>query len=307
MNTPLVSIIIPARNAQSTMRKCLDSVFNLNYPNYEIIVINDGSTDNTAKILSGYNNIKVLITAGEGPSKARNTALKEARGEFIAFTDSDCIVDAEWLTELLKGFTDEKVGGVGGIQKVPEDDSAFGKAVQEFLSLFGFISDYMKSDLKMRQTNHNPTCNVMYRKALLLELGGFLVNLWPGEDVEIDYRIRKRGYRLMFNPKAVVFHYRVDNFSDYSRMMFRYGCAQGQLVRKYGFFRRIHFLPVFIFIFGIFLGYNIFLGLLISLLFLIWLFGIALTKSRNPILLLRLFFITVFMWNIGFLKGLAKK
>ena len=231
MNNNFVSVIIPAKNSQVTIKKCLDSLLNSGCTAYELIVINDGSTDETEKILSGYNNIKVLKTEGVGPSKARNIGIAQARGEFIAFTDADCIAGNNWLEELLKGFLDDKVAGVGGSQKSPEDDTEFGKRVQEFFSIFGFASEYVKAGAGIRQTNHNPSCNSIYRKAVLIEAGGFMESLWPGEDVELDYRIKKKGYRFIFNPAAVVFHYRSADINKFSAMMFRYGKSQGFLVR----------------------------------------------------------------------------
>jgi len=307
MNEPLISIVIPARNAHSTLKKCLDSIFNLKYSNREVIVIDDGSTDDTAKIVTEYKDIKILTTSGEGPAKARNLALRLTEGEFIAFTDADCIVDPLWLSELLRGFAVAGVAGVGGAQKNPDDDSSFGKTVHEFFSAVGFITDYMKSGTKIKQTNHNPTCNVMYRKSILVELGGFLEGLWPGEDVELDYRLRKMGYRLNFNPAAIVFHYRPANFRVFNKMMFRYGKAQGILVRKYGFFRPIQILPIFIFISLLALLYNFIFGCLFFILILTPLLIKLLIRIKYPLLVFRLFIVSVFNWNLGFLHGLSQR
>lgn len=307
MNSPLVSIVIPARNAQATIKKCIDSILQQSYRNYELIIINDGSTDKTAQILAGYPQAKILITPGTGPSKARNTGIAQAKGEFVAFTDADCVVDYHWIEELLKGFINERIAGVGGIQKSPADDSCFGRKVHEFLATFGFISDYIRTSHQIRPVNHNPSCNVIYRKSVLTELTGFLEDLWPGEDVELDYRIRKKGYLLMFNPKAAVFHYRPNNLRDFSRMMFRYGRAQGWLVKKYGFFRRIHLVPVFILLLSLLFLWNTIFGLSVFILTVAVIFIRLLMKTNSPFLMSWLFFETIFAWNLGFLSGLAKR
>jgi len=301
----LISVIISAKNAQKHIKKCLDSILKINYQNYEVIVVNDGSEDDTTKILAGYKSIKVLTTDGIGPSAARNLAIKESGGEFIAFTDADCIVDSEWLTELLKVFVNDNVAGAGGIQKSPEDDSRFGKKVQELLSILGFISDYMKPCTKIQRAKHNPTCNVMYRKSVLVEAGGFLEGLWPGEDVELDHRIEKKGYELMFNPGAIVYHYRPGSLRDFNRMMFCYGLSQGWLVRKYGFFRIIHFVPIFLLILILLLPVNIYLDALI-LLSIIFILFLKLVMTSDRFLMLKLFFITIIAWNLGFIRGLIK-
>jgi len=303
MNNNFVSVIIPARNSQWTIRRCLDALLNSNYKAYELIVINDGSIDDTEKILSGYNNIKVLKTAGAGPSQARNIAIAQARGGFIAFTDADCIVERNWLEELLKGFIDDKVAGVGGIQKSPEDDTEFGKRVHEFFSIFGFASEYVKSGVKIRPTNHNPTCNSMYRKAILIEEGGFMERLWPGEDVELDYRIKKKGYRFIFNPAAVVYHYRSADINKFSAMMFRYGKSQGFLVRKYGLFRIIHAVPFIILLLLWFVFTNFTTGTGILIMVFIGIFFKAAMGSKRPFIILKLFWAAFLKWNWGYLKG----
>ena len=131
MATPQVSIIIPAKNASATLSQCLNSLRRLNYPACEVIVINDGSTDETPAILAAYPEVTVLSTSGIGPSACRNLGLEKAQGTCIAFTDADCIVDKEWLNELLKGFTFcENVVGVGGTQLIPEDCVSFEKKVR---------------------------------------------------------------------------------------------------------------------------------------------------------------------------------
>ncbi len=161
----------------------------------------------------------------------------------MAFTDGDCIVDRRWLTELEKGFDRPEVGGVGGDQKSPQDETKTGRRIQEFLKLIGFMTDYIKTASVMRETEHNPSCNVMYRKSVLEEVGGFDEELFPSEDVELDLKIRRRGYALLYNPAAVVGHYRPGNYRDFASMMRRYGASQRYLVSRYGFFRRLHFVP----------------------------------------------------------------
>jgi len=304
MDEKLISIIIAARNGALRIKNCLDSISHLHYSNYEVIVVNDGSTDKTQEILNGYQNIKVINTLGLGPSGARNLAIKEARGEFIAFTDADCLVDPEWLNALISGFNDQAIAGTGGLQLSPVDDSPFGKNVQGFFEIFGFVSDYMKSGKAHRQVEHNPTCNSMYRKSVLLEMDGFHAGLWPGEDVELDYRIRKKRYLLGFTPKAIVFHYRASNYKKFAKMIFRYGLAQGWLVKRYGFFRPIQLIPIFSIILCLLLLFNVFwFALLIVLLF-----SVILVKSirmqKDPSSMLFLFVLAVFAWNLGFFSSL---
>ncbi len=307
-----ISVIIPVRDSESTIEKCLTSIKALNYPqeNIEIIVIDDGSNDNTPNILKNINGIKILHTAGIGPSSARNLGIKEATGEFIAFTDADCIVGKNWINGLLKGFTSEDIASVGGNQLSPDDESPFGHRVQIFLKIMGFLGGYTKWAKNIVETRHNPTCNSMYRKSIFDKIGNFDEKLWPGEDVDIDYRIRKAGLKIVYNPEAIVYHYRPNSLLKFASMMYRYGKSSGgYLTRKLGFYRLLSFEPIFLFIYiltvillfiaNIWWGiFSIIAGILGITLFLVVKGGI-----RHLPINLMLFFTTIKFWNIGFITG----
>jgi glycosyltransferase involved in cell wall biosynthesis len=325
MSENFVSIIIPAYNSIRTMKKCVESLLALNYPEgaYEAIIIDDGSTDGTPVVLEKYKDnpkIRIISVPNGGPSKARNMAIKEARGEFIAFTDADCIVDREWLNCLMQSFAaDGSVIGVGGDQLSPSDEAEFGTQLNGFLKLIGFISDYVKGDAgaghtAIRETEHNPTCNVMYKKEVFQKAGFFTEDLWPGEDVELDHKIRKLGYRLLFNPAAVVFHYRPADIKGFLKMMFRYGRVQAILVKRYGFFRKIQYVPflvifsILLYIFTFTLNHAAFLLLLLLQLSVFVFYFMEHTKK--PLLSVKytwLLTLTVAAWNSGFAAGVFSK
>jgi glycosyltransferase involved in cell wall biosynthesis len=309
---PFISIIIPAYNCEETIVRCVDSILRLTWGNKEIIIIDDGSTDATPDILKGYGGaIRIIRMPNAGPSRARNIGVREATGEFIAFTDSDCIVAEDWLDELFKGFVSEKTAGVGGDQQSPADDTPFGKNINAFMKSVGFVADYLKIQDRLIRTQHNPTCNVMYRREVLLEAGLFDEALWPGEDVDIDLKISWLGYELYYNPGAVVWHYRPRDAGAFSRMMRRYGRAQAYLVRKYGLFRLIHYVPFFTaaLVGGLIalaiIKIVLFVGLSILALFFITLIFTLKTKSfKLGAYFLFLFFILLYNWNLGFAKGI---
>jgi GT2 family glycosyltransferase len=245
---PLVSVVIPVHNEGRTLCACLASLFAQDHQPIELILINDGSTDDTAAILASYGErIQVLTTPGVGPSQGRNLGVARATGEYVAFTDGDCVCDPGWIRELLRGFDGHpEVVGVGGSQHTPPDDSPYGKQVGAFLRAFGFASEYIRAGEQkdIVEVKHNPTCNVLYRRMVFDRVAGFLKWLWPGEDVEFDRRVRRSGFRLMYNAGAIVHHHRPDTPAKFRRMMRRYGEAQGILVRMYGPFRTIQFMPV---------------------------------------------------------------
>jgi glycosyltransferase involved in cell wall biosynthesis len=251
MNTcvPLVSVVIAVRNGSRTLQSCLESLAVQTYPRVEIIVVDDGSRDATSSVAQafavGKDAVVVLQTAGVGPSEARNRGIAAAQGEYIAFTDGDCLVAPDWIDELIRGFCGAAdVVGVGGDQQSPPDESPFGRLVSGFMKTAGLMVDYVKNGTSMMETAHNPTCNVVYRRDVFTVVGTFLPGLWPGEDVELDYRIRRKGYRLRYTPRAVVYHYRTSSLSGFGRMMWRYGQAQAKLVKKYGVFRKIQAVPL---------------------------------------------------------------
>jgi len=307
MREPLISIVVPAYNAESTIKRCIDSLVSVNYSNYEIFVVDDGSTDNTKMILSEYKNrINIIESQHHGTSYCRNIAVKEAKGEFVAFTDADCIVDKNWLNELIKGFTSDKIAGTGGTQLSPQDETKFGKIVQQFFELTGFLGGYIKKKggSGITKVDHNPSCNVMYKRSIFLEVGGFDENLWPSEDVDLDYRLKRKGYGFRYNSKAIVYHYRPQSLKSLSRMMFHYGITQGILTKRYGLFRPILLFPfsLIIFLMLLFLQYN-FLWVIV------FYYVFVLMRIHYFFLTNLVFFISilsVFSWNIGFFRGLFK-
>jgi cellulose synthase/poly-beta-1,6-N-acetylglucosamine synthase-like glycosyltransferase len=306
-----ICVIIPGKGILYKLEECLKSILNSAYSEFEVIFVNDGLDESSENVLKRYDKkIRILNSYGKGPCYARNLATKNTEAEFVAFTDSDCVVDKNWLGELLRGFKKHpKAVACGGIQKLPGDATNFEKKVFLFMRKVGFITDYMrkvKGD-NVIEVNHTPSCNVMYKRDIFLKEGGFLEGLWPGEDVEFDYRLKRKGYKIVFNPKAVVYHYRPRELKTFLKMMYRYGWAQGFLARKYGFFRRIQILPFLnVLILSLFL-----LSLLLKfslqflILILVWLLFLLVYFNFNPIIF-ALAVLSLFSWNLGFFKNLFK-
>ena len=306
---PRISVIVAAYNSRRTMGPCLASLFALNHPGYEVIVVDDGSTDGTPEICAAFESVRLIRLNRGGPSRARNVGIEAARGEILAFTDSDCIVSRDWLQELEKGFTDRGVAGVGGNQVSPEGESEFGRSVQEFFRAIGFVTDYITLDKTLRETSHNPSCNSAYRKSVLEEVGGFAEDQFPCEDLELDLKIRRLGYRLIYNPDAVVGHFRPGSYAGLARMMRRYGSGEWLLWRKHGFFRKLDYEP-WILILGLLgtlflVGWN--LNLLLLSLFsvvVVWAwFYFKKKRLGKSWRLTVLFFLTMISWNWGFFTG----
>jgi cellulose synthase/poly-beta-1,6-N-acetylglucosamine synthase-like glycosyltransferase len=240
-----VCVIIPAYNEEEVIRDCLEGLDRQDYPNFEVFLIDDLSTDKTKEIIQSFVNASPqkfrLFEFGKvGPGKARNLVALETRADILAFTDADCIPTPQWLSQLVQGFlSDPQVGSTGGPHRAPPQSNPFQLLVEEFLLQSAPAIDFVKTEAGgIQPTNHNPLCNVAYRRDLFVRLKGFREDLFPGEDVELDQRVRNLGFKITYNPNALVFHHRPENISQWRKVMHAYGRAQGKMLRETGLKRK---------------------------------------------------------------------
>jgi glycosyltransferase involved in cell wall biosynthesis len=238
---PAVSVVIAARNAAATLPRCLESLRRLDYPDVEVLVIDDGSDDETPAIAREAG-VRVFESPRRGPSAARNFGIAQATNDIVAFTDADCVVPKQWLRLLVEGLRSSRAAGAGGPQRnVFEDGTA--RDLDLFFSLASVLVEYTRADNRARFVDHNASCNVAYIKHVLLEVEGFAEGLFPGEDVDLDLRLQKLGYRCYYVPDAWVEHHRPGTREWFAGMMRRYGRAQRLLVERHGRFRTLHYFP----------------------------------------------------------------
>ena len=155
---PKVSVVVACYNGGRTLQPCLDSLVRLNYPAYEVIVVDDGSTDITPQVASLYKNFRYIRQAHQGLSVARNAGIFAATGEVVAFTDADCRADEDWLYYLVGDLLKGAFVGVGGHNFLPPEDSAVAAAV---MVSPGGPAHVMLTD---RQAEHIPGCNMAFYK-----------------------------------------------------------------------------------------------------------------------------------------------
>ncbi|MCC6347495.1 MAG: glycosyltransferase [Nitrospirales bacterium] len=246
---PFLSVVVCVYNDERHIGACLRSLAHQTYPRerYEIIAVDDGSTDNSGRAMREAEGVLCLRQENRGPSAARNHGVLHARGEIVVFTDSDSEAAPDWLEKIVQTYrqaASPRIAAVGGRQKGHPEDDPFARKVDAFLTAVGFIGDYVKSFDSVREVSHNASCNASYRADILRAAGGFREGLFPGEDVDLDRRLRDRGYALLFTPDAVVCHHRVDTRKRWRRMLFRYGRSSADNVVIHGFFRRIQAVPV---------------------------------------------------------------
>ncbi len=300
-----VSIIIPVYNRKDLIRRCLDAALKMDYKNYEIIVVDDGSTDGTTDILEEYNRqfkqLKLLKQKNAGTSVARNNALSFAKGSIIAFIDSDCIVRKKWLKELVKPYSDPGVGGVIG---------------RTFADKKGLFWHHMENT-RIAYIGHNTS----YRTNILKRLGGFdsRFNRAFREDTDMAWRVMKLGYKIEFAENAEMVHKSAKD-TVVKRIQRQQRFAFDWLLYKrhkkfynelFGGFREI-FLPSFVFV-AVFIAaltsllFTPYALLLIAVYLAIVVYNIILYGSegsiRNKLLFILIIWMLPFSRAIAFFKG----
>jgi len=224
---PAISVVLCSYNGGRVIRECLEGLLRLEYPNYEVIVVDDGSRDNTADIAAQYP-FRLIRTENHGLSSARNTGCEAATGEIVAYIDDDAYPDPHWLQYLAHTFMTTDHVGVGGPNLPPPGDGMIADcvAVAPGGPIHVLISD--------REAEHIPGCNMAFRKAALERVGGFDRKFRvSGDDVDMCWRLQEQGWTLGFNPAAVVWHHRRNSIRAYLKQQWGYGKAEALLEQKW--------------------------------------------------------------------------
>jgi glycosyltransferase involved in cell wall biosynthesis len=193
-----VSVVVPVRNAERTIAPCVESLLALDYPDVEVVVVDNGSTDRTRELLAPYP-VRVVEEAAPGPAAARNAGVRAAAHDVIVFTDADCTVDPRWLAELVPPLADADVGIAGGAIRARP-----GATRRE---LRAEARHDQRAAIEVWQPPYVITMSWASRREVLEESGLFDERLRRGEDGDLSYRIGSAGYRLVYRPAAVVYHH----------------------------------------------------------------------------------------------------
>lgn len=231
------SVIIPSYNAEKTIKKCVESVLAQNLgQGFEIIIVDDGSSDNTKNIVKEFIKknknkkieIKLLEQKNSGPAFARNSGAKVAKGEVIVFTDSDCDAEKNWLKEMLSPFSNAKVVGVQGAYKTKQK-SLIARFIQ------AEIEERYERMKKAECLDWIGSYSAAYRKEIYFKEGGFDSNfkIASGEDPDFSYRLSEKGYSLVFNPNAIVYHTHPESLEKYLRKKFGHAFWRVTLYSKH--------------------------------------------------------------------------
>lgn len=230
---PSVSVVVPTRDRADLLDGCLRALGELDYPpeRLEVIVVDDGSSDPAAvaAVASAHGARLLINERNRGPSYSRNRGVRAATGEVIAFIDSDCVPGPCWLRDLVPYLAWERVGAVGG--------RTIGHYTQSLLDRYEEVSSpldmgpWLRIEGKGADTFYVPTCNLLVRKEVYLQLGGLREDLRVGEDVDLCWRLRARGHYLVYAPEGIVRHKHRDSLMGMLRRRAEYGTSEARLHR----------------------------------------------------------------------------
>ena len=217
---PFVSVVIPVYNGVKNIDYCLQALLKLEYPpeKREIIIVDNNSTDNTPELISHYPVQLASEHEIQTSYAARNRGIQLARGEIVAFADSDCMPDPSWLKCIAQAFIDPQIAGVAG-KVIPCPPT---NLVEEFLVAL----DPLRFQILGKRISMC-TANVAYRREILIQLGGFRSRLPTGGDIDLGWRVQDLpGWRVRYADDVIVYHKNRSNVSELCKLYRRYGYSE---------------------------------------------------------------------------------
>ena len=224
-----ISVIVPAYNAQKTISQTIRSLVEQDYSEkYEIIVIDDGSTDQTADLIRSFPNVIYVHQPNAGPATARNHGARLAKGRYLAFTDSDCVPHKDWLSQLLQGFMKDDIAVVMGSYGIVNKENFLAYCIYKEIV---FRHDHLLPDFPIVFGSYN----FCIKKEVFDQVGGFSTSYRhaSGEDNDLSYKIIHANWRIYFQRKALVDHYHPTRILKYLKEQFRHGFWRVRMYAAY--------------------------------------------------------------------------
>jgi len=224
------SVIIPAYNAEKTIAACLESLLRQDTggEEREVIVVDDGSSDGTAAIVRGYPSVRYIYQKNRGPAAARNNGVRSAAGDIVLFSDSDCDAARDWISQMVRPFSDPAIAGVKGAYRTRQKEWVAQIVQAEYEMKY----EKMK---KEKYIDFIDTYSAGFRRDLFLGSGGYDES-FPGasvEDQEFSFRLYRRGCRMVFNPDAIVYHIHSAALTGYFRKKFNIGFWKISVLKRH--------------------------------------------------------------------------
>ncbi len=250
---PLVSVIVPVRNRSEEIADCLASLAHLDYPpgKMEILVVDDSSSDSTPEVISTFPVALWRLTEPKQASFCRNLAARKAKGEILAFIDSDCQAHPLWLKDLVPAFKDPALGAIGGMVAASSGEKGLDRyeEVKSSLSIGAWFRRSQEAD----RFFYLPSCNLLVKRDVFLSLRGFREDLQVGEDVDLCWRLQDEGFQMEYRPRGKIYHRHRNRLSPFCRRRFEYGTSEPWLQRRHSHRIKQLILPPAGFFFWIFL------------------------------------------------------
>jgi len=267
-------------------------------------------------------NYEIIIERGLNPSENRNKAGKKAKGEILAIVDDDCNLDKNWLKNAEEFFNKYPIDAVGGPQLTPSSDNLFAKAsgyvMSSIFGSFNMAARYKKGKLNLNANEaYLTSANLFIKKQVFEKTKGFDLNLWPGEDPEFIYRLKKAGFKIAYSPDIIVYHKRRPTFKSFFKQFFSYGKQYVQYRNK-ALKKRIsllHTLPALFTLYLFLLPILYFVNLFFILPFILYMllnlmFSLSISFKNKNILafpyLPLLFFAIHISYGLGLVRGVFK-
>ncbi len=330
-----ISVVVAVRNERRHIQKCLESLFRQKYDDYEVIVVDgmsDDGTYETLKKLQEKYKFKLFRNEKKNAAAGRNIGIKEAKGDAIAFIDGDAIAAEDWLKNIKEAFEESGAAAVGGPDLLPNDSSYKEKVIAYVmtspLARGGKLNPATQHAMmnEKKYVEHIPTCNLCIKRDVFEKVGLFDENFVKGQDLELNYRIRKAGYKIFYSPSIKVVHYRKQHIRHFARQIYKWAKAKVAIIKKHGFHgitSHIYLWPAYAVIaFFLLLSFCVLFNLMEIFLFILFILGMTyifsillesarLTKKRNDkkflIYAAFLFPIAHFSYGYGVLIALMKK
>lgn len=219
-----VSVVLRTKNSEARVEDSLASIFRQTYKDYEVLVVDHGSIDRTLQIVQKYPVRTIHDRPGTNPC---NTGIQESTGRILAFIDDDCIAPPEWLAVIINDFDDEEVAVVGGPEVAPRSSNFWQRcfeAIRRMESRFFW---------RWGSVEQISTCNAAYRKDVLVDVGGFSDYLSYCEETELNWRLSKKGWKILFDRQLTVLHNRRSSLRKFFSQQFAAGRGNGRLIRMH--------------------------------------------------------------------------
>jgi cellulose synthase/poly-beta-1,6-N-acetylglucosamine synthase-like glycosyltransferase len=222
---PSISIIVASLNNESTIKECLLSILDQDYPqnSLEVLVVDGGSTDSTAMLVKNYN-VQFVSNRRNVPA-AYNLASKIVKNEVLGFIDADAKVEKDWLKKLIADLSPPEVAATGGNIVTWNKNELVPRCI-------GYELSNRYSRLP-REVKRLATMNLLVKKQVLEEIGGFDENLPTQYDTDLGYRITSAGYKIVFDPKALCYHFHRSTLLKFFTQQYKYGQNTWKLYLKH--------------------------------------------------------------------------